>query len=171
MFSLSFYFLSPAQFGARQCVNIVISVATVNLIVPSGRFGSPTLPTYVSEVLRPNESVERSPVLHESKSNWKSTTLSTAKLLLRGVRDSSDVFTPLKSLAGVLHFILDSYEVRPLLSRTYYPQHSHVPQRTKANKQAIETLALRIQTLAELLCTPAPEGDSKEEDRRRRLEW
>ena len=46
-------------------------------------------------------------------SNWKSTSSASAKLLLRGVRDSSDAFGPLKSVAGGLCFILENCEVRP----------------------------------------------------------
>ena len=45
------------------------------------------------------------------KSNWKSTSSASAKLLLRGVRDSADAFPPLKSVAGGLCFILENREV------------------------------------------------------------
>ena len=40
----------------------------------------------------------------------------------------------------------------------------------KANKQSIESLAPRVKALAELLCTPAPEGDTREKSRRNNLE-
>ena len=43
-------------------------------------------------------------------------------------------------------------------------------QQTKANKQAIESLAPRVGELAELLCKPVPESDVKERERRKRLE-
>ena len=43
-------------------------------------------------------------------------------------------------------------------------------QRTKANKQAIESLAPRVKELAERLCEPVNEGDVKEQERRTRLE-
>ena len=45
-----------------------------------------------------------------------------------------------------------------------------VPQRTKTNKQAIESLAPRVKVLAERLCKSVPEGDVKEQERRERLE-
>ena len=48
----------------------------------------------------------------ESKSDWKTTTSSAAKLLLLGVRESADAFGPLKSVAGGLCFILDNCEVQ-----------------------------------------------------------
>ena len=51
-------------------------------------------------------------VADENKSNRKSTSSASAKLLLRGVRDSADAFGPLKSVAGGLCFILDNCEVR-----------------------------------------------------------
>ena len=58
-----------------------------------------------------NESVEPGAAADESGSDWKSTVSSTAKSLLRGVRDSADAFPPLKSVAGGLCFILENYEV------------------------------------------------------------
>ena len=57
------------------------------------------------------ENVEPSTGAFENKSGWKSTASSSAKLLLRGVRDSADAFGPLKSVAGGLCFILDNCEV------------------------------------------------------------
>ena len=59
----------------------------------------------------------QSNALDEKKSNWKSTLSSTAKLLLRGVRDTADAFGPLKSVAGGLCFILENCEVYPIPSR------------------------------------------------------
>ena len=47
----------------------------------------------------------------ENKSDWKSTASASAKLVLRGVRDSADAFGPLKSVAGGLCFILENCEV------------------------------------------------------------
>ena len=48
----------------------------------------------------------------KSKSNLKSLASSGAKFILRGVKESADVFPPLKSAAGALCFILDNCEVR-----------------------------------------------------------
>ena len=61
--------------------------------------------------LHHDKSGEPSAAADETKSNWKSTASATAKLLLRGVRDSADAFGPLKSVAGGLCFILESCEV------------------------------------------------------------
>ena len=57
-----------------------------------------------------NESVEPSAAVDGS--DWKSIVSSTAKTLLRGVRDTADAFPPLKSVAGGLCFILENCEVR-----------------------------------------------------------
>ena len=48
----------------------------------------------------------------ENMSDWKSTVSASAKLLLRGMRDSADAFGPLKSIAGGLCFILENCEVK-----------------------------------------------------------
>jgi len=59
-----------------------------------------------------DEGVGPSAAADNSRSEWKSTASASAKLLLRGVRDSADAFGPLKSIAGGLCFILESCEVR-----------------------------------------------------------
>jgi len=61
------------------------------------------------------EIVEQVAAADENKSDWKATASASAKLVLRGVRDSADVFGPLKSVASGLCFILENCEVRPLL--------------------------------------------------------
>jgi len=120
----------------------------------------------VQEDLGSNESEPNA--AEKSKSNWKSTASATAKLLLRGVKESADAFPPLKSVTGGLCFILESYEVRP-----YFPTHHsrslQVFQQTKANEHALESLAHGVNALFASLCTPVSEGDVKEELRRKEL--
>jgi len=51
--------------------------------------------------------------------------------------------------------------------------HIHIltgAQRTKANKQAIESLAPRVKALDGSVCAPVPKGDVKEQERRKKLE-
>ena len=70
-----------------------------------------------------NVDVAESDSTVNKKSDWKSTAFATAKLLLRGVRDSADTFGPLKSVVGGLCFILENCEVRlstQMLSRNSY---------------------------------------------------
>ena len=81
-----------------------------------------------------DESVEPSAAEDENKSGWKSTASSSAKLLLRGVRDSADAFGPLKSVAGGLCFILENCEVRlppHLLSTMLISPAAHEGEQTK----------------------------------------
>ena len=63
-----------------------------------------------------NENVGGSGAADENRPDWKSTASSSAKLVLRAVRDSADAFGPLKSVAGGLCFILENCEVRCLPS-------------------------------------------------------
>jgi len=72
-----------------------------------------TVPGRGPEVSHPDKGAEPSTAANENekKTSWKSTASSTAKLLLRGVRDSADAFGPLKSVAGGLCFILENCEV------------------------------------------------------------
>ena len=63
-----------------------------------------------------NETVGTSAGVDENRPDWGSTASSSAKLVLRAVRDSADAFGPLKSVAGGLCFILENCEVRRLPS-------------------------------------------------------
>jgi len=96
------------------------------------------------------------------------TTVATAKLILRTVKESSDAFPPLKSVAGGLCAILENAEVWPVY--VLNPRRLWLSQRTKANKQVVESLAPRVKLLAESLCVPVSEGDIREESRRKILE-
>ena len=67
----------------------------------------------------------------ENRSDRKSTVSASAKLLLRGVRDSADAFGPLKSIAGGLCFILENGEVRFLPSHPALNAHRSHSERRK----------------------------------------
>ena len=54
---------------------------------------------------------DESAAVDENRPGWKLTASASAKLLLRGVRDTADAFGPLKSVAGGLCFILDRKSV------------------------------------------------------------
>jgi len=58
-----------------------------------------------------DEGVELSAAPDENRPDLRSTAAASAKLLLRGVRDSADAFGPLKAVAGGLCFILENCEV------------------------------------------------------------
>ena len=60
----------------------------------------------------PDLAVEASLLDVSNNRNLKSLAFSGAKSILRGVRESADVFGPLKSVAGGLCFILENYEVQ-----------------------------------------------------------
>ena len=81
------------------------------LIVPSDNAGTSAVPDHTSGDALSTKGAEPNAAANEKKRDWKSTASETAKLLLRGVRDSADAFPPLKSAAGGLCFILDNYEV------------------------------------------------------------
>jgi len=72
-------------------------------------------------------SVRVGAVTSKDRSDWKRTTSSAAKLFLRTVKEVSDAFPPLKSVAGGLCAILDNCEVRSTfvcLIRDAYSSHS-----------------------------------------------
>ena len=49
---------------------------------------------------------------YENKPNWGSTVYASTKVVIDVVKESSDVFTPLKSVAGGLSAVLKHYDVR-----------------------------------------------------------
>ena len=92
----------------------------MNTVVPatasdrsSRQLGTSAIPDHGPAVLRADESAGPGATGDEKESSWKSTASATAKLLLRGVRDTVDAFGPLKSVAGGLCFILENYKVWP----------------------------------------------------------
>ena len=102
----------------------------------------------------------------DDKEDWESTVSDAAKLLLRTVRDSTDVFPPLKSIAGGLCSILENCEVWFTSYVLFKPRCSQLSQRAQGNRRTIESLAPRLKSLAESLCAPVSEGDRKERLRR-----
>ena len=99
------------------------------LITHLDNVATPAVPDRLQGDPRFDKNAAPSASTDEKKSSWKSTAFATAKLLLRGVRDSADAFGPLKSVAGGLCFILENCEVWP------YPcLHSHDSDRSPANE-------------------------------------
>jgi len=84
----------------------------LSLIIPSDNTGTPTIPDCTPGVFCSYEGVEPSATMDENKPNRRPTVSATAKLLC-GVRDSTNASIPLKSVAGVLCFVLENCEVWP----------------------------------------------------------
>ena len=57
---------------------------------------------------------------YENKPDWKSTLHASAGLVIDVLKESSDVFTPLKSVAGGLFAILKHYNVRCVYFVKYF---------------------------------------------------
>ena len=79
------------------------------LTIPSTNRVISTAQDHGKEVLHPNK--DKPNTTDEKKLDGKSTVSAMANLLLCGVRDSMDIFGPLKSVAWGLYFILDNCEV------------------------------------------------------------
>ena len=73
--------------------------------------------------------------LQSDKSDWKHITSSAAKLFLRSVKEASDAFPPLKSVAGGLCAILDNCEVRSTFVRSICDAHSSRSKRWSTNRR------------------------------------
>ena len=105
---------------------------------------------------------------YENKPDWKSTLYASTGLVIDVVKESSDVFTPLKSVVGGLSAVLRYYDVRHAYLLNLWCR-SLLNQQTMANRDTIGSLIPRVDGLAESLSTPAPEGEIKEMRRRQKL--
>ena len=103
---------TPIMHGAKPESAWTRLFRLLYLIVPSVETEPSAAPDQVPEGVGADKSAEPGPAPSEEQSNWRSTAVAAAKLLLRGVRDSADAFGPLRSVAGGLCFILENYEVR-----------------------------------------------------------
>ena len=88
-----------------------VSSRLLYLIVPLHNADASAVPDQTQREPSPDENTESNAAASDKKPNWKSTAYASAKLLLRGVRDSADAFGPLKSVVGGLCFILENCEV------------------------------------------------------------
>ena len=70
----------------------------------------------------PSEDAVDSRKAPENKSDWGATAYATTKLAIDLVKESSDVFPPLKSVVGGLSAILNHCEVRLTSPGLYRPQ-------------------------------------------------
>ena len=85
--------------------------ATVKISVVPDR--SPSVPNVnESEPAKLSSYVIDPSAAYENKLSWRSTVYASAKVVIDVVKESSDVFTPLKSVAGGLSAVLNHYDVR-----------------------------------------------------------
>ena len=87
--------------------------------------GDPTLP----------DPVHTNVATSKDKSELKHTASAAAKLLLRTVKEASDAFPPLRSVAGGLCTILDNCEVRPAIVCLIRDAHGFPSKRRSTKKQ------------------------------------
>ena len=106
----------------------------------------------------------------ETQQNQNAIASAEAKLTLRRVKESSNTYLPLKSVAKDLYFTLDNCDVCPP-SQILNPWCLRPFQRTEVNRRAIESLVPRIKVLSESLREPILPNDVNEKERVKRLEW
>jgi len=75
-----------------------------------------------TSLAEPSEDTADSRAVAENRSDWKTTAYATTKLAINLVKESSDVFPPLKSVVGGLSAILNHCEVRPTSPGLYRPR-------------------------------------------------
>jgi len=100
----------------------------------------------------------------QNELNWMSAVYSSTKVVIDVVKESSDVFPPLKSVASGLTAVLKHYDVRSLSLITFTVV--TIASATTTNRKKVVSLIPRVEKLAESLCEAAPESEVKECERR-----
>jgi len=85
-------------------------VLVLSLIGPPDNTDSFAIPDQSQDALGSGKSEPNTTDGNKFK-QWKSVASATAKLFLRGVKESADAFPPLKSVVSGLCFIVDNFEV------------------------------------------------------------
>ena len=86
----------PHSLGSCETGNTAPEISPV----PSDHHVVPSV--HESELMKLSSYVVDPSAAYENKSNWKSTTYASTKLVIDVVKELLDVFTPLKSVAGGL---------------------------------------------------------------------
>lgn len=90
--------------------------------IPSASGGR--LPVRESKPVKLSSYIVDPTAAYEKKPNWKSTLYASAGLAVDIVKESSDAFTPLKSVAGGLSAVLKYYDVRyAYFAKLFYTAH------------------------------------------------
>ena len=144
-----------------------VAIQLLPLIIPSDNIGA-TFPDYAQEVPYQGKSAEPSATTDTTTLGGRSAVSATVKLL-QVVRDSTNGFGPLKSVAGGLCLILENCDVWPPSYR-FNTQCLQPFQQTGVDEQAIESLAPRVKALSGSLYAPIPVGDVNEKVREKKLE-
>lgn len=158
--------LSPANPSPSEGMGTMTTYQSPLPTAFSDDTDSPAVPEHVQQALSPDK--REQDAADGGNLSWKSTASATARSLLRTVKESSNAYSRLKSIAECLYFILNNCEVWPS-SCTSNPRLRSF-QHTEVNEYAIESLAHRIKSLSESLCQPIPPGDIGEKKRTRKLE-
>jgi hypothetical protein len=104
---------SRFNLGVVGATSEIPPVTVHHLLVPDVNESKPV--KHSSHALDPT-------VAYENKPNWKSTLHASAGLVIDVLKESSDAFTPLKSVTGGLSAILKHYDVRcAYFSKSYTP--------------------------------------------------
>ena len=86
-------------------------------------------------------------------------------------KESSDMFPPLKAVAGALSVLIKNYDVSALCSSTghFLILYPILLQQTSDNAQMVKEIEKRVQSLSGVLASPASEDDYAERGRRLEL--
>ena len=98
---------------------------------------------------------------------WK-TAYGAARMAIEAVKESSDMFPPLKAVAGAMSVLIRNYDVRvSFMNRiSPHPDPAFPFQQTSDNADTMKGIERRVQSMSGVLASPVSEGDSAEKGRR-----
>ena len=106
-------------------------------------------------------------VVPGNDSAWK-TAYGAAKMAVEVAKESSDMFPPLKAVAGAMSVLIRNYDVRLSVMNwiSPHPDPAFLFQQTSDNADTMKGIEQRVQSLSGVLASPVSKGDFAEKGRR-----
>ena len=101
------------------------------------------------------------------ESAWKAA-YGAAKIAIETIKESSDMFPPLKAVLGALSVLIKNYDVSSS-HRIALQTANRVLQQTIANAEQIKDIEARVESLSGILTLPVGDRDAEEKGRRESL--
>ena len=102
---------------------------------------------------------------------WK-TAYGAARMAVEAVKESSDMFPPLKAVTGAMSVLIRNHDVGVsfVIWMSPYPVPAFLFQQTSDNVDTMKEIERRVQSLSGVLASPVSEGDYAEKGRRLMLQ-
>jgi len=136
---------------------LAVSSTAIALSIGSAFSGTSDAPSEEATIRRKN-------------TGWQ-TAYCGARMAVEVAKESSDMFLPLKAVAGAMSVLIKNYDVSASYLRVECPFTLRLPfQQTLDNAEGVKEIEGRVQSLSGVLDFPVSKGDHAEGERRAELQ-